>query len=62
MLIVYLKKYVTVSNCIFLGFLFIIGLQKITAHAFKHIRGLKRLDLSDNGISNIDYDAFDEVV
>lgn len=37
------------------------GLQKISAHAFKHIRGLKRLDLSDNGISNIDYNAFDEV-
>lgn len=40
---------------------FLTGLQKISAHAFKHIRGLKRLDLSDNGISNIDYNAFDEV-
>lgn len=38
-----------------------IGLQKISAHAFKHIRGLKKLDLADNGISNIDYNAFDEV-
>jgi len=37
------------------------GLQKISAHAFKHVRGLKRLDFSDNGISNIDYNAFDEV-
>ncbi|KAG8310793.1 hypothetical protein J6590_056630 [Homalodisca vitripennis] len=37
------------------------GLQKISAHAFKHIRGLKRLDLSDNSITNIDYDAFDEI-
>lgn len=34
------------------------SLQKINANAFSHIRGLKRLDLSDNRLSNIDDEAF----
>lgn len=37
------------------------GLDSIKSHAFKNVRTIRRLDLSDNPISNIDNDAFDEV-
>lgn len=36
-------------------------LKTIRAHAFKHIHGLKYLDLSDNAISLLDSEAFKEV-
>lgn len=36
-------------------------LKTIKAHAFKHINGLKYLDLSDNAISLLDSEAFKEV-
>lgn len=36
-------------------------LQTIKAHAFMHVRGLKRLDLSENQINQIEPDAFNEV-
>jgi hypothetical protein len=36
-------------------------LKIIRAHAFKHIHGLKYLDLSDNMINVLDSDAFKEV-
>lgn len=36
-------------------------LSNIQSHAFKHVRGLKRLDFSENGIQTIENDAFDEV-
>lgn len=36
-------------------------LKSIKAHAFKHIHGLKYLDLSDNSISLLDAEAFKEV-
>lgn len=36
-------------------------LSNIQAHAFKHVRGLKRLDFSENSIGGIENDAFDEV-
>ena len=38
------------------------GLQTVQSHAFKHVRGLKRLDFSENGIGSIENDAFTEVV
>lgn len=37
------------------------SLSGIQSHAFKHVRGLKRLDFSENGISSIENDAFHEV-
>ncbi|XP_017122826.1 chaoptin [Drosophila elegans] len=37
------------------------SLSGIQSHAFKHVRGLKRLDFSENGISNIENDAFHEI-
>jgi len=37
-------------------------IKAIKAHAFKHIHGLKYLDLSDNIISTLDSDAFKEVI
>lgn len=36
-------------------------LKSIKAHAFKHIHGLKYLDLSDNSINLLDAEAFKEV-
>lgn len=36
-------------------------LKSIRAHAFKHIHGLKYLDLSDNSINLLDAEAFKEV-
>lgn len=36
-------------------------LQTIKSHAFMHVRGLKRLDLSENQLSQIEPDAFTEV-
>lgn len=36
-------------------------LKSIKPHAFRHVRGLKRIDFSDNSISGIDLDAFQEV-
>lgn len=36
-------------------------LQTIKSHAFMHVRGLKRLDVSENQISQIEPDAFHEV-
>lgn len=37
------------------------GLQSIKANAFRHVHGLKRLDLSENKISSIDNNAFIDV-
>lgn len=37
------------------------GLQTIQSHAFKHVRGLKRLDFSENSIGTIENDAFTEI-
>lgn len=37
------------------------SLQTIKSHAFKHVRGIRRLDLSDNQIGQIENDAFAEV-
>lgn len=37
-------------------------LQTIKSHAFMHVRGLKRLDLSENQINQIEADAFTEVI
>jgi Leucine-rich repeat (LRR) protein len=37
------------------------GLSGINAHAFKNARGLRRLDLSENSIKNLDSDAFAEI-
>jgi len=36
-------------------------LKTVRAHAFKHIHGLKYLDLSDNMINLLDSEAFKEV-
>lgn len=36
-------------------------LQTIKSHAFMHVRGLKRLDVSENQINQIEPDAFHEV-
>lgn len=36
-------------------------LATIQSHAFKHVRGLKHLDFSENGIQTIENDAFHEV-
>uniref|UniRef100_A0A182QLG2 Chaoptin n=1 Tax=Anopheles farauti TaxID=69004 RepID=A0A182QLG2_9DIPT len=37
------------------------SLKQIKAHAFTHVRGLKRLDLSENRIDSIELDAFADV-
>lgn len=37
------------------------NLKTIKPHAFRHVRGLRKIDFSDNSISGIDVDAFDEV-
>lgn len=37
------------------------GLKSVKAHAFRHIRGLKRLDLSENSIDSIENEAFREI-
>lgn len=37
------------------------GIDTIKNHAFQYVHGLKRLDLSDNNINNIERDAFDDV-
>ncbi|XP_037955244.1 chaoptin isoform X2 [Teleopsis dalmanni] len=37
------------------------SLSNIQSHAFKHVRGLKRLDFSENGIQSIENDAFVEI-
>ena len=37
------------------------NLQTIKNHAFMHVRGIKYLDFSENGISTIEDDAFTEV-
>lgn len=37
------------------------SIDTIKSHAFKNVRGVRRLDLSENRISQIDIDAFAEV-
>lgn len=37
------------------------SIDTIKSHAFKNVRGVRRLDLSENRISQIDNDAFAEV-
>lgn len=37
------------------------SIDSIKSHAFKNVRGVRRLDLSENRISQIDNDAFAEV-
>lgn len=37
------------------------SIQAISPHAFKNVRGLRRLDLSENRIERVDNDAFNEV-
>lgn len=37
------------------------NLKTVRAHAFKHVHGLKYLDLSDNAINLLDSEAFKEV-
>lgn len=37
------------------------SIDKIRSHAFKHVRGVRRLDLSENQIGSIDNEAFTEV-
>lgn len=36
-------------------------IDSIKSHTFRHIRGVRRLDLSENSISSIDNEAFTEV-
>lgn len=36
-------------------------IEKVRAHSFKHVRGLKRLDLSENHIKQFESDTFQEV-
>lgn len=38
------------------------GLDTIKSHAFKYVRGVRRIDLSENHIGQIDSDAFTEVI
>jgi hypothetical protein len=38
------------------------GLTVIKNHAFRHMRGLKMLDLSENKITQIENEAFTEVI
>lgn len=37
------------------------GIKSIANNAFKYVRGLKRIDLSENSISKIDDDAFKDI-
>lgn len=37
-------------------------INSIKSHAFKNVRGIRRLDLSENDISSIDNEAFTEVI
>lgn len=37
------------------------SIDAIKAHTFKNVRGVRRLDLSENRINQIDTDAFAEV-
>ena len=37
------------------------GLRTIKAHAFQHVRGIKRLDLSENRIDLIEKSAFNDI-
>lgn len=37
------------------------NIKSIRSHAFKNVRGLRRLDLSENSISTIENEAFSEV-
>lgn len=37
------------------------GMTDIKSNAFKHVRGLKRIDFSENSIGSIESDAFKEV-
>lgn len=37
------------------------SIDAIKSHAFKNVRGVRRLDLSENRINQIDNDAFAEV-
>lgn len=37
------------------------SIQTIKSHTFKNVRGLRRLDLSENKINQIENDAFTEV-
>lgn len=37
------------------------SIESIKSHAFKNVRGVRRLDLSENRIGQIDNDAFAEV-
>lgn len=38
------------------------SINSIKSHAFKNVRGIRRLDLSENDISSIDNEAFTEVI
>lgn len=38
------------------------ALETIRSHAFKNVRGIRRLDLSENHINQIENDAFTEVI
>lgn len=37
------------------------AVETVKSHAFKNVRGIRRLDLSENQISSIEDDAFIEV-
>lgn len=37
------------------------GLTTIKSHAFQHVKGIRRLDLSENQINQIDNEAFQEI-
>ncbi|XP_055324765.1 chaoptin [Sitodiplosis mosellana] len=37
------------------------SIESIKSHTFRHIRGVRRLDLSENNIGSIDTDAFTEI-
>lgn len=37
------------------------SIESIKSHAFKNVRGVRRMDLSENSISQIDNEAFAEV-
>lgn len=38
------------------------NLKSVKSNTFRHIRGIRRLDLSDNAISTLETDAFLEVI
>lgn len=38
------------------------ALETIKSHAFKNVRGIRRLDLSENRIGQIENEAFTEVI